>query len=152
MTTHVTSFRMTNRMNCFKRVQPEVERFAMTHGLSPKCTFHLTLCLDELITNIISYGYADFDEHPIDVTITLDNGCVSVRIEDDAEPFNLLEAPPPELEVPLDERVRPIGGMGIHLVRTMMDGIEYTRDNGRNILLLRKCICDDGALAGAPNK
>jgi sigma-B regulation protein RsbU (phosphoserine phosphatase) len=143
MDTHVTSFRMSNKMNCFKRFQPEVEEFGLTHGLSPRCVFHLTLTLDELITNIISYGYADFDEHPIDVTISLEGDSVTIRVEDDAEPFNILEAPDPELEVPLDERTKPIGGMGIHLVRTMMDHIEYAREDGRNILLLRKRICND---------
>jgi len=143
MTKYVTSFRMTNKMNCFRRFQPEVEQFGLTHGLPPKAVFHLTLCLDELVTNIIDYGYADFDEHPIDVTISLDGDCVTIRIEDDAEPFNLLEAPDPELEVPLEDRLRPIGGMGIHLVKRMMDQIEYARENGRNILLLKKRICNE---------
>jgi anti-sigma regulatory factor (Ser/Thr protein kinase) len=143
MTKHVTSFQMTNKMNCFKRFQPEVESFGLAHGLPPKSVFHLTLCLDELVTNIIDYGYADFDEHPIDVTITLDGDRVNIRIEDDAQPFNILEAPDPELDIPLEDRLRPIGGMGIHLVKNMMDRIEYTRADGKNILLLQKNICNE---------
>ncbi len=143
MTKHVTSFQMTNKMNCFKRFQPEVESFGLAHGLPPKSVFHLTLCLDELVTNIIDYGYADFDEHPIDVTITLDGSRVNIRIEDDAQPFNVLEAPDPELDVPLEDRLRPIGGMGIHLVKNMMDRIEYTRADGKNILMLQKNICNE---------
>lgn len=144
MTENVISFRMTNRMNCFKCFQPKVEAFGEEHGLPMKVVFHLTLVLDELITNIISYGYADFDEHPIDVGIDLDDETITIRIEDDSEPFNILEAPDPELETPLEERDRPIGGMGIHLVKNMVDDIEYTREDDKNVLLLKKKFSTQG--------
>lgn len=132
------SFRMTNKENCFQRFQPEVESFSERHCLPPKVVFHLTLLLDELVTNIISYGYADYDEHPIDVTISIDGSKLSIRVEDDAAPFNILEAPEPELDVPLELREKPIGGMGIHLVKNMVHDITYVRENGKNVLLLKK--------------
>ncbi len=141
MADNVISFRMTNKMNCFKCFHPKVEEFGAANNLPMKVIFKLTLVLDELVTNIISYGYADFDEHPIDVGINLDKGIVTIRIEDDSEPFNILEAPEPELETPLEERDRPIGGMGIHLVKNMVDKIEYSREDGKNVLLLTKEIC-----------
>ncbi|WP_207260663.1 SpoIIE family protein phosphatase [Desulfovibrio sp. Huiquan2017] len=138
MARHSISFRMTNKENCFKCFQPKVEAFGMEHGLHPKIIFHLTLVLDELITNIISYGYADFDEHPIDATIALEGDQLTIRVEDDAEPFNILEAPPPELDIPLEDRTKPVGGLGIHLVKNMVHGIQYKRENGKNVLTLRK--------------
>lgn len=135
------SFRMTNKENCFQCFQPKVEDFGASHGLSMKVIFHLTLVLDELITNIISYGYADFDEHPIDVIIGWKDNAISVRVEDDAQAFNILEdAPDPEFDVPLEEREKPIGGMGVHLVKTMVDEISYERADGKNILSLKKYI------------
>jgi len=137
------SFRMTNKMNCFKCFHSKVEDFGAAHGLPIKIVFHLTLCLDEMITNIISYGYADFDEHPIDVTIGLKEDVITIRIEDDSESFNILEAPDPELDVPLEERERSIGGMGIHLVKNMVDDINYKREDGKNVLLLTKRICEE---------
>ncbi|WFS62171.1 SpoIIE family protein phosphatase [Pseudodesulfovibrio thermohalotolerans] len=140
MTRHSISFRMTNKENCFKCFQPKVEALGAEHGLHPKIVFQLTLVLDELTTNIISYGYADFDEHPIDVTISLEGDLLTIRVEDDAEPFNILEAPEPELELPLEERAKPVGGMGIHLVKSMVHGIHYKRENGRNVLTLSKDI------------
>ena len=140
MARHSISFRMTNKENCFKCFQPKVEAFGNTHGLHPKIVFHLTLVLDELITNIISYGYADFDEHPIDVTIALQGDDLTIRVEDDSEPFNILEAPAPELDLPLDERAKPVGGLGIHLVKNMVHGIHYQRENGKNVLTLHKNI------------
>jgi anti-sigma regulatory factor (Ser/Thr protein kinase) len=60
------------------------------------------------------------------------------EIEDDAQPFNPLEAPPPDVNAPLRER--PLGGLGIHLARTMMDAMAYRRENGKNILTIRKKI------------
>ncbi len=141
MTSDSIAFQMTNKDNCFKCFQPEVEAFGERHGFSMKMTFHLTLILDELISNIINYGYTDFDVHPIDVTISLDGDVITISIEDDSEPFNILEAPEPELDVPLDERERPIGGMGVHLVKNMVGTIDYKRENGKNILILSKKIC-----------
>ncbi len=96
------------------------------------------MVLDELVTNIIDYGYADFDEHPIDVSLSMDGDVLTIKVEDDAEPFNILKAPEPELDVPLEDRDRPIGGMGIHLIKNMVHGIEYVREGGKNVLTLRK--------------
>lgn len=144
MAENTISFRMTNKQNCFQCFQPKVEDFGAANGLPMKVIFHLTLVLDELVTNIISYGYADFDEHPIDVTIGFQNNEISIRVEDDAEPFNILEdAPDPELEVPLEEREKPIGGMGVHLIKNMVSEIDYKREDGKNILLLTKNISKD---------
>lgn len=138
------SFTLTNKQQCFQCFQPIVEEFGAANGLKSKTVFHLTLVLDELITNIISYGYADHDEHPIEVSISLDRGTLRIRLEDDARPFNILEAPEPELDLPLEERARPIGGMGVHLVRNMMHNITYKRENGKNILLLEKQLTQNG--------
>ena len=140
MAADVIAFRMTNKMNCFKCFQPKVETFAAERGFSMKVIFHLTLALDELVTNIIDYGYADFDEHPIDVSIETDGDRITVRIEDDSQPFNILEAPEPELDLPIEERERPRGGMGIHLVKNMMDDIKYARIGDKNVLTLSKRI------------
>ncbi|WP_272699141.1 SpoIIE family protein phosphatase [Desulfovibrio sp. Fe33] len=140
MTRHSITFRMSNKENCFKRFRPKVEAFGAEHGLHPKIVFQLTLILDELITNIISYGYADFDEHPIDATVALEGDLLTIMVEDDAEPFNILEAPEPELELPLEERSKPVGGLGVHLVKSMVQDIHYKRENGKNVLTLNKDI------------
>ncbi len=135
----VITFQMTNKMKCFHHFQPRVEVFGEKHGLPMKIIFHLNLVLDELVTNIIDYGYTDFDEHPIDVTVCLDGAILTIRIEDDSEPFNILDAPEPNFDVPLEDREHP-GGMGIHLVKNMVNRIEYKREGGKNVLLLTKDI------------
>lgn len=145
MTYDSISFRMTNKQKCFQIFRPRVEEFGERHDLSVKQIFTLTLVLDELITNILSYGYSDLDEHPIDVTLAIDGTRLSLEISDDAQPFNILTAPEPELDVPLDERIRPVGGMGVHIVKKLMHCIEYKRENGRNIVRLEKDITDENA-------
>lgn len=131
---------MTNKQKCFEIFRPRVEDFCEKNGLSAKIMFKLTLVLDELITNIISYGYADMDEHPIDVSLSMEGTTLTLRIEDDAEPFNILEAPEPELDVPLEDRIKPIGGMGVHLVKNLMNCVDYRRENGKNIVTMQKDI------------
>lgn len=143
MSRNTISFQMTNKQKCFQIFRPRVEEFGKTHGLTEKQVFTLTLVLDELVTNILSYGYTDFDEHPIDVSLSIDDTTMSLEIADDGRPFNILTAPEPELHLPVEQRARPIGGMGVHIVKKLMHCIEYRRENGRNIVRLEKDITNE---------
>lgn len=138
----VISFTISSKQPCFHCVRPRVEDFAQKAGLGPKVIFYLTLVLDELITNIQSYGYLDLNEHFIKVDIALcpQSDVMTIRVEDDARPFNILEAPEPQLDLPLEERDRPVGGMGILLIKKKMDEIGYERVNGHNVVTLKKKI------------
>ncbi len=138
MSNVVMSIRLAPGGGDFTQCTAEVERFAEELGLPPKLVYQITLVLDELITNIISYGYNSPDNYTIDVSASHDNGTLELLLVDDARPFNPVTAAPPELDVPLDERVKPIGGMGIHLVKAMMDEVEYERKDGKNYLKLKK--------------
>jgi anti-sigma regulatory factor (Ser/Thr protein kinase) len=94
------------------------------------------LALEEWITNIISYAYADRLEHWIMVRLMMAAGEARVEIEDDGREFNPLSRSPVDTSVPLEQR--GIGGLGIHMITRIMDAVEYRRVNGRNILTLRK--------------
>jgi serine/threonine-protein kinase RsbW len=61
---------------------------------------------------------------------------VTAEVEDDGRAFNPLEAAAPNLDASIDER--PIGGLGIHLVRSVMTSVEYRRQDGRNVLTMKK--------------
>ena len=67
-------------------------------------------------------------------------GEIAVLLEDDATPFNPLDAPPPDLEKSLEDR--PIGGLGVHLVRNTMDSLVYRHEAGFNRLAMRKRLDD----------
>jgi serine/threonine-protein kinase RsbW len=94
--------------------------------------------LDEVVANIINHGYDDTAEHQIRVTLAFDGSELGIRVEDDGRAFDPLQAPPPDLDLPLEER--PVGGLGIHIVRSVMDAVEYQRDGDRNVLIMKKAI------------
>jgi len=100
----------------------------------------IELSLDELLTNIISYGYNDNDSHLITVDLWLegedDSKFVIIRLVDDGVKFNPLEKKEVDLDLPLEEK--QIGGLGIHLVKKLMDELHYERREDKNVLTLKK--------------
>jgi len=118
-----------------------VTDFCARNSLSEDLRYQLTLVLDELMTNTISYGFAEDAEHSIDLTLSLHSESITVEVEDDGAAFDPFDADPPDLESPLDDR--RIGGLGLHIVKTIMDTIEYRRADGRNILVMSKKLATD---------
>lgn len=96
--------------------------------------FKVNLVLDELVVNVCSHAYdSDGGDHKIEININSEPDELSIEIVDDGRPFDpLTEAPPPNLDASLEERT--IGGLGLHLVQTMMDDLKYQRKDGRNHL------------------
>ena len=127
-----------NQRTEIERVVEFAERFGEEHQLPTELVMTMHLVLDELVANIINHGYDDTAEHQIHVTLAVDGSELTIRVEDDARPFDPLQVPPPDLDLPLEER--PVGGLGIHLVRSVMDTVEYQRNGDRNILTMRKTI------------
>ena len=96
---------------------------------------NLNISLDELITNIVSYGYGDTDEHEIHVTLTERNGSLVTVLEDDGTAFDpFTSAPEPDLDASVAER--RIGGLGVYFVKTLMDEATYERLDNRNRITL----------------
>jgi serine/threonine-protein kinase RsbW len=127
-----------NKREEIQRLGVVAERFGAEQRLSDDDMMAINLVLDELITNIIDYGYDDDAEHEIRVTMEVEGGTLTIEVEDDARLFDPLKATPPDLSLPLEER--PVGGLGIHIVRSLMDAVEHQRRDGRNILTMRKTI------------
>jgi anti-sigma regulatory factor (Ser/Thr protein kinase) len=119
-----------------QRVGDLVQEFGERHDLPTNVTFALGLALEETLMNVISYGYRDNGDHQIVVRVSVDQGEVRAEVEDDARPFNPLEVPEPDITKPLEDR--PIGGLGIHLTRKMMDSLDYRRHGEKNLLTMRK--------------
>ena len=106
--------------------------------LPQKCLSEINLGLDELFTNIISYGFGDESEHQIKFSLAKDSETLFVQVEDDGIPFNPLDVVDPAVSQNLDSM--DIGGLGIHLVKKMVDDIDYQRVEGKNKLILKKCV------------
>ena len=99
----------------------------------------LMISCDEIFTNIASYAYSDGDG-TIEVAIEFVPGTQSLRIifSDSGTAFDPLEISEPDTGSALSER--KIGGLGMFMVKKMMDSIEYCRQDGKNILTLTKCL------------
>jgi len=129
---------LANERAEIQRLGELCERFGADERLSDEEVMSINLVLDELVTNIIDYGFEDAGRHEIRVTMGVEGRTLTIEIEDDARAFDPLAAPPPDLTLPLEDR--PVGGLGIHIVRTVMDAVEYQRRDGHNILTMRKTI------------
>ncbi len=125
-----------NDLQELERMADIVQDFCARNALSPSLAYQLTLVLDELLTNVISYGYADDAEHTIELTINLAEGSLTIEWEDDGEAFDPFKVEEPDLESPIEDR--PIGGLGVHFVKTIMDTVAYRRRDGRNHLTMSK--------------
>jgi len=110
--------------------------FGAAHGVSPETVHDLCVAFDEALSNIVKYGYRDEARHDIAVRLEIDGPDVVAEIVDDGVPFDPLAAPPPRLEGGIHER--PIGGLGIYLVRQLMDDVTYARRGGHNVLVMKK--------------
>lgn len=96
----------------------------------------ICIVIDELLSNIISYAYQDKKEHIVDINIKLNGERLEIKITDNGFPFNPLAMLPPDTKLGLEER--ELGGLGIHLVKNIMDEYQYTRLKGENIIVLVK--------------
>lgn len=91
----------------------------------------VALAFDELLSNVIKYGFPDPSPHQIECEIRHDKGGIIAVITDDGIPFDPLRQPDPDTTLSLE--ARGIGGLGIHLVRQLFDNVRYQRDAGRNV-------------------
>ncbi len=131
-------FKYHHDLKELSKLAEDLENFGESHDIHPGIMHCFNLCLDEVLTNIISYGYDEGpDEHAAHLELSLDEGTLTAVISDQGKPFNPLEeAPEPDLEAELEDR--EIGGLGIHFCKQMMDSLEYKREGNWNILSLSK--------------
>ena len=121
-----------NTLTSLPPLTTAVNRFLDQHTVPPEAIFRVNLAIEEIVTNIIKYGYDDKDPHTITVNLTLFPEKIRLQLKDDGHPFDPLQTPEPDIHVPLDQR--KVGGLGLHLVRETVSRIAYRRENGANIL------------------
>lgn len=114
-----------------------LEQLADSCGISTPQQMEIKLALDEAVTNVIQYAYPG-TTGDIRIDIECDNRKLKITITDKGIPFNPLENKEPDITLPLEER--PIGGLGIFLVKQLMADVSYQRSDGYNILTMTKDI------------
>ena len=109
-----------------------VEMLGERDGWSGELTFRVSLVIDELAQNVVDYAYQD-GAGDVEVEVTSEPEAVTIEIIDEGRPFDpLTQAPDPDLTSPIEDR--PIGGLGVHFTKTLMDDVEYCRESGKNRL------------------
>ena len=130
------SFKLKSNLSELDNLCQNLEDFGKKIGLSKKLIFEINLALDELFTNIISYGFKDEKEHLIKVTLSPQKEELCLCIEDDGMPFNPVDFETTDVACSVENC--KIGGLGIHIIRKLMDEICYQRCGAKNILNLKK--------------
>ena len=134
--TDSVELRLANDLDGLVGLAERVERFGVEQGLAENVVNALNVVLDEAVSNAINHGYDAGVRGEIAVRLRRSADRVEVEVEDDGRPFDPLQVPPPDLGLPLERR--PIGGLGIHLIRNLMDEVSYARQAGRNVLKMAK--------------
>lgn len=95
-----------------------------------RALMQLQVALDEIVSNVVKYAWPDGGKHEFLVRITVNATGVSLDIFDDGQPFDPRETPEPNAP-PDGQRPRP-GGVGIHMIKKLVDHLDYERIDGRN--------------------
>ena len=124
-----------NKIRDLSRMPELVAQLAEEHGLSDETVFGMNVALDEMLSNIIKYGYTDDAIHEIHIRLSVNGAMLVAEIEDDGQPFDPCAAAPVDVDAPIEER--KVGGLGIHIVRKLMTEVGYSRVDGRNRLVMK---------------
>lgn len=131
----VELFQLTRRAE-IPQLHEKLDSLALEKGIAPEHLHMIQLAVEEYLTNVFNYAFDKEVRPTVKVRLGLQNGEVHLEFEDEGRPFNLLQYPVPDLTLPLDER--PIGGLGIHMIRQSMDRVEYRRVGAKNVVLMTK--------------
>ena len=115
-----------------------VDALAAEAGVDADLCSKLNLALEEAVTNVILYAYPEGTDGTVDIDARLGGGILSFVISDTGMPFDPTARD--EVDITADLSSRKIGGLGIHLIRRIMDEVHYERRRGRNILTITKNI------------
>ena len=113
-----------------------VEEIGEAFSLSPDIVFNLNLVLEEDVVNVINYAYPKEEHESIYLSANLQDDTIVLVLTDTGKEFDPTMAPEADITLSADER--PIGGLGIFLIRQIMNEVRYERIDGKNVLTLEK--------------
>jgi anti-sigma regulatory factor (Ser/Thr protein kinase) len=105
-------------------------------GLEEPVVLELRLVAEEVVTNVAKYGYPPGAAAAMELRVSMEGDTVCLEFRDQGDPFDPLAQPPPDLDAPLLER--PVGGLGLTLVRALVEEVRYIREGPVNVLHLVK--------------
>ena len=113
-----------------------VKKFAQKKGFNAETSYALVLVAEEILVNIVNYAYPHKEGGEVEIKLSISNNIFLICIIDEGVPFNITSVKDPDITLTLAKR--NIGGMGVYIVKSFMDEINYERNRNRNILTLAK--------------
>ena len=127
---------LANDISEITRLYEFIEEMGNDFSLSPDIVFNLNLVLEEAVVNVINYAYPKEEHQYIYLSATMKDGSIVLVLTDTGKEFDPTAAPEADITLSADER--QIGGLGIFLVRQIMNEVKYERIEGKNVLTLEK--------------
>jgi serine/threonine-protein kinase RsbW len=119
-----------------ERINAAIDQFSNAQGWTPESLFQVQLVLEEVVANVISYGSGGERPPMVSVKLMQEGLHLSIEISDNGIPFDPVKRADPDLNASLHDRA--VGGLGVYLVRQLMDSVSYQREDGKNILSITK--------------
>ena len=127
---------LANDISEITRLYEFIEEIGNDFFLSPDIVFNLNLVLEEAVVNVINYAYPKEEHQYIYLSATMKDGSIVLVLTDTGKEFDPTAAPEADITLSADER--QIGGLGIFLIRQIMNEVKYERIEGKNVLTLEK--------------
>ena len=127
---------LANNISEITRLYEFIEELGNDFSLSPDIVFNLNLVLEEAVVNVINYAYPKEEHQNIYLSARMHEGSIVLVLTDTGKEFDPTAAP--EADVTLSADDRQIGGLGIFLIRQIMNEVKYERIEGKNVLTLEK--------------
>ena len=127
---------LTNDISEISKLNEFVEEIGNEFSLTPDVVFNVNLVLEEAIVNVINYAYPKEKHESIYLSAQLHESSIVFVLTDTGMQFDPTKAPEADITLSLEDR--PIGGLGIFLIRQIMNAVSYERIDGKNVLTLSK--------------
>jgi anti-sigma regulatory factor (Ser/Thr protein kinase) len=129
-------FRIRNTVGELPSALDSVEEFCLRCGMATPTALEVRLVAEEVLTNCLKYAYAVTEEAVVELRLSASDRSVRLEFRDAGPPFNPLDAPLPDLNSPSGQP--GAGGLGVHLVKSLVDDASYVREGTTNVLVLVK--------------
>jgi serine/threonine-protein kinase RsbW len=133
---NIKSLRLQNKLEELETISVFLEELAEIWDIPLALTMSLNLVLEEAFTNVVNYAYDDKEDHFIQIDFEMKERVLSIKIIDDGKAYDPTQNADPDVTLSAEER--SIGGLGIFLIRKMMDEVTYQRADTKNILTMTK--------------
>lgn len=133
-----TSLRMKAVLENVPRAIECVTEWAQKAGFDERTLYEIQLAVDEACANVVDHAYPGADPGDIEVSCRLDDELLTVQVRDWGQGFDLAGVKDPDLEAPLEQR--SLGGLGLFLVRKVMDDVQFTSDpeQGNELMMSKR--------------